>query len=48
MGSVAHDSVAWGAWYALGLALFLFLLQKWWSSPKFSAGTSLGMVGQLS
>src|SRR6266576_1678640 len=34
--------VAWGAWYALGMALFLFLLQKLVVLFKFSAGTSLG------
>jgi len=34
--------VAWGAWYALGLALFLFLLQKLVVISQFSAGTSLG------
>ena len=34
--------VAWGAWYALGLALFLFLLQKLVVISRFSAGTSLG------
>jgi phosphoserine phosphatase RsbU/P len=34
--------VAWGAWYSLGLALFLFLLQKLVVVLKFSAGTSLG------
>ena len=34
--------VAWSAWYALGLALFLFLLQKLVVVSKFSAGTSLG------
>src|SRR6201997_1164135 len=34
--------VAWGAWYSLGLALFLFLLQKLVVVLKFSEGTSLG------
>jgi phosphoserine phosphatase RsbU/P len=41
--------VAWGAWYALGMALFLLLLQKLVVFFKFSAGTSLGWwVGFLS
>ncbi len=41
--------VAWGAWYALGMALFLLLLQKLVVISKFSAGTSLGWwVGFLS
>jgi len=34
--------VAWGAWYSLGLALVLFLLQKLVLVLKVSAGTSLG------
>jgi phosphoserine phosphatase RsbU/P len=34
--------VAWGAWYSLGLALVLFLLQKLVVVLKVSAGTSLG------
>jgi sigma-B regulation protein RsbU (phosphoserine phosphatase) len=34
--------VAWGAWYSLGLALVLFLLQKLVVVSKVSAGTSLG------
>ncbi len=33
--------VAWGAWYALGMALFLFLLQKIVVVLRISAGTSL-------
>jgi phosphoserine phosphatase RsbU/P len=33
--------VAWGAWYALGLALFLLLLQNLVLVLKISAGTSL-------
>src|SRR5258708_33266848 len=41
--------VAWGAWYALGMALFLLLLQKLVVISKFSSGTSLGWwVGFLS
>jgi phosphoserine phosphatase RsbU/P len=34
--------IAWAAWYSLGLALFLFLLQKLVVVSKLSNGTSLG------
>ncbi|MGC2196047.1 MAG: SpoIIE family protein phosphatase [Terriglobales bacterium] len=34
--------VAWAAWYALGLALFLFLLQQLFAVLKLSWGESLG------
>ncbi|HZE28334.1 MAG TPA: SpoIIE family protein phosphatase [Terriglobales bacterium] len=41
--------VAWGAWYALGLALFLWLLQSLLSALKLFSGESLGWwVGFLS
>ncbi len=34
--------VAWAAWHALGLALFLFVLQKLVVVSKLSSGTTLG------
>ena len=37
-----HTRVAWGAWYTLGLALALFLLQKLAAAFRVSSGAILG------
>ncbi len=37
-----HTRVAWGAWYTLGLALALFLLQKLVAASRVSSGATLG------
>ena len=44
-----RSRAAWGAWYALGLAAFLFVLQKLLAALKQGGGQSLGWwVGFLS
>ena len=42
LGLWPHSRVAWGAWYTLGLALALFLLQKLVVAFKVSSGETLG------